>query len=57
MIRLALACDTAAALRSLFIRHDNIEKDFYNNIRAHNGAFAFTSMDVNLDKNLANGKI
>ena len=45
-----------AVLRNLFIRHDNIGKDFCDNIQVYNNAFAFTSMDVNLDKNLTNGK-
>ena len=31
-------------------------KDFRDNIRGYNSAFAFTSIGVKLDKDLANGK-
>ncbi|CAG8521015.1 34002_t:CDS:2, partial [Racocetra persica] len=41
-------------LIDLFVRHDNIDKDFCKNIRAYNNAFAFTSMGIKLDKHLAN---
>ena len=53
--RLASADDTVV-LRNLFTRHDDIGKDFRNNIRAYNSVFAFTSMGIKLDKDLANGK-
>jgi hypothetical protein len=43
-------------LRDLFTRNDEIGKDFRNNIRAYNSIFAFTSMGVKLDENLANGR-
>lgn len=52
---LASASNTVA-LRNLFTRNDDVGKDFRNNIRAYNNAIAFTSMGVNLDKELANGK-
>ncbi|CAG8854781.1 21513_t:CDS:2, partial [Gigaspora margarita] len=42
------------ALKNLFIRNDCIEKDFCKNIRAYNNIFAFTSIDVKLDENVAN---
>ncbi|CAG8656393.1 17074_t:CDS:2 [Cetraspora pellucida] len=51
--RLTLADDTIA-LRNLFVRNENIRKEFCNNIRAYNSAFAFTSMEVRLDENLVN---
>ncbi|CAG8607435.1 15230_t:CDS:2, partial [Racocetra fulgida] len=47
------ASDTAALIE-LFVRHDNVSKDFHKNIRAYNNAFAFTSMGIKLDKHLAN---
>ena len=53
--RLVSSSDTVA-LRNLFIRRDDVGKDFCDNIRAYNSAFAFTSMGVKLDRDLANGK-
>jgi len=54
-IRLA---ETIAApnLIELFTRQDSIGKEFRLNIRAYNNLFAFTSVRVTLDKNLANGR-
>ncbi|RIB13129.1 hypothetical protein C2G38_1975444, partial [Gigaspora rosea] len=43
-------------LRNLFMRNDNIGNDFRENIRAYNSIFAFTSMGIKLDENLANSK-
>ncbi|CAG8638860.1 6621_t:CDS:2, partial [Dentiscutata heterogama] len=43
-------------LRNLYLRCDDIEKNFCVNIRAYNSAFAFTSMGVKLDEKLANSK-
>ncbi|CAG8521137.1 5048_t:CDS:2, partial [Racocetra fulgida] len=51
-IKLASAGDTTS-LKNLFMRNDNIEKDFCENIRAYNSIFAFTSMGVKLDKPIA----
>ncbi|CAG8801483.1 9122_t:CDS:1, partial [Racocetra persica] len=48
------SADDTSALRELFVKHDDIEKDFCNNIRAYNSIFAFTSMGIKLDENLAN---
>ncbi|RIB20725.1 hypothetical protein C2G38_1963502, partial [Gigaspora rosea] len=48
--------DDTIALRNLFMRNDNIGNDFRENIRAYNNIFAFTSMGIKLDENLANGK-
>ncbi|CAG8856682.1 34147_t:CDS:2, partial [Gigaspora margarita] len=48
-----MSADDTTVLRDLFVRNNKIGKDFYKNIRAYNSAFAFTSMGVRLDKNLA----
>ncbi|CAG8481212.1 9192_t:CDS:2, partial [Scutellospora calospora] len=42
------------ALKDLFTRLDDVEKDFRDNIRAYNSIFAFTFMGVKLDEDLAN---
>ncbi|CAG8592648.1 27903_t:CDS:2 [Dentiscutata erythropus] len=54
--KIKLASGDAPALRNLFIRNDNIGKDFRENIRAYNSIFAFTSMGIKFDEDLANGK-
>ncbi|CAG8816757.1 827_t:CDS:2, partial [Gigaspora rosea] len=45
--------DDITELRNLFLRHDNIGKNFRINVRAYNSEFVFTSMGVKLDDNLA----
>ncbi|CAG8475653.1 28661_t:CDS:2 [Gigaspora margarita] len=51
-----VSADNTIALRNLFIRNDDIENDFRKNIRAYNSIFAFTSIGIKLNENLANGK-
>ncbi|CAG8823344.1 9500_t:CDS:2, partial [Cetraspora pellucida] len=46
-----------AFLKDLFTRRDNMGNEFRNNIRAYNNIFAFTSMGVKIDQNLANGSL
>ncbi|CAG8795148.1 2567_t:CDS:1, partial [Cetraspora pellucida] len=46
--------ETPPALLDLFVRTDKIGCEFRNNIRAYNALFAFTSMGVHLDQQLAN---
>jgi hypothetical protein len=41
-------------LISLFVEDTEVCKNFQKDIRAYNNAFAFTSLGVNLDHNLAN---
>ncbi|CAG8701224.1 2622_t:CDS:2, partial [Gigaspora rosea] len=48
--------NSAVVLKNLFTRNDNIGKDFCHNIRAYNNVFAFTSIGIKLDKELANSK-
>ena len=43
-------------LHQLFIRRDVFAQDFRKNIRAYNSAFAFTSLGVKLDHNLASSR-
>ncbi|CAG8636276.1 4043_t:CDS:2, partial [Racocetra fulgida] len=43
-----------APLEDLFRRLDDVGNEFRCNIRAYNNIFAFTSMGVRIDKNLAN---
>ncbi|CAG8729423.1 29321_t:CDS:2, partial [Gigaspora margarita] len=48
-----MSANGTAVLRDLFVRNDKVGKDFHKNIRAYNSAFAFTSMGIRLDENLA----
>ncbi|CAG8738910.1 17302_t:CDS:2, partial [Racocetra fulgida] len=43
-----------APLKNLITRLDNVGNKFRNNICAYNNVFAFTSMGVKIDENLAN---
>lgn len=54
-IKLTSASD-AMVFKNLFTKNDNIGRDFRNIIRAYNSIFAFTSMGVKLDEQLAKGK-
>ncbi|CAG8568872.1 6587_t:CDS:2 [Racocetra fulgida] len=47
--------EAPATLQDLFVRTDAIERDFWHNIRAYNNLFAFTSIGVRLNQQLANG--
>ncbi|CAG8654401.1 22693_t:CDS:2, partial [Dentiscutata erythropus] len=40
-------------LKELYIRNDDVGDKFRKNIHAYNSIFAFTSMRVKLDKDLA----